>query len=245
MEWQAWGEQLREVLGLEHLPVAITYTDHPPEGLPQTRCRVCGALLRVAAGEMLDMTAGTSACPGGTMYLGLGQQPPERAQALREFLINGEKLFACNAAITRANTLTRAKPPLGAATHIVMAPLTRAPLPPDVTVFLCNAWQAARLINLAYYETGTPMECDPTGSLCRAAITYPLVTGLVNVTFGDVTARREERYSADVLFLTLPFVHLRSVALSLDRCSAGTAPSVIPPAIRHMLQEGGQGTAEF
>jgi uncharacterized protein (DUF169 family) len=241
MEWQAWGRRLKEVLELSGSPVAITYADRAPEKPGTRKCSVCGLLKNVAAGESFILTAGTSRCPGGTQYLGLGAQPPNRAQALRDFLINGEKLFACPAAILRAQALTEAKPPLGAADCIVFAPLEQAPLPPDVTVFLGNGWQAARLINLAYYLDGAPMRCDPTGSLCRSAVTYPLVTGRVNVTFGDVTARRMEKFPQDVVFVSFPYSALRNVVESIDRCGAGTAKLEIPEEFRHIEQaQGGQ-----
>jgi uncharacterized protein (DUF169 family) len=97
------------------------------------------------------------------------------------------------------------------------------PVRPDVTVIMCNAWQASRLVDLAWYETGEHMQCDPTGALCRSVISYPLVTNRVNVSFGDVTARRSEKMSENELFVTLPWVHLRSVIASLFASSAGTA----------------------
>ena len=141
---------------------------------------------------MIDLTAENSACPGGSLYLGLRAQAPEQARGLREFLIHGEKLFSSPVAIHRSMALAKVRPPLGLADHVIFSPLPQAELQPDVAVFLCNAWQAARLINLAYYQTGIPMECDPTGALCRSVITYPLVTGKVNVSFGDITARKSE-----------------------------------------------------
>jgi len=237
MEWQAWGKALREVLELERGPVAVTYTDHPPQGARQDKCRVCGALGQAAAGITIDLTAKNSACPGGSLYLGLAGQEPERARALREFLVEGEKLFSCPAAIHRAGAMAKVKPPLGLAEHVILAPLEQAELCPDLAVIACNPWQAARLVNLAHYETGLPMECDPTGSLCRAVITYPLVTGQVNVSFGDVTARRMEHIPEHELFVSLPYQHLRSVMASLHRSSAGTAPTHLPAALRRLMQE--------
>ena len=239
MEWRHWGEQLTEVLGLKKAPVAVTYADLAPEGASTARCRVCGALREAAQGAVIDLSAENSACPGGSQYLGLRAQAPEHAETLRRFLIHGEKLFSSPAAIYRSMALAKVRPPFGLADHVILSPLDRAKLCPDVAVFLCNAWQAARLINLAYFETGMPMECDPTGSLCRAAITYPLVTGKVNVTFGDITARKIEKYPEDELMVSLPYLHLRSVMASLDRCSAGTAKAVIPPAMRRLMEESG------
>jgi len=239
MEWQDWSKRLTEVLELKNTPVAVTYTDQAPAGASSRKARVCGAIHLAAGGQTIALTAENSACPGGSLYLGLRAQPPEQAKVLREFLIEGEKLFSCPAAIHRTNALAKVKPPLGAAEYVVLGPLDQAELPPDVTVFVCNAWQAARLVNLAYYETGLPMECDPTGALCRAVITYPWVTGKVNVSFGDVTARRSERVSENELYVSMPFSHLRSVVWSLDRCGAGTAPIVIPPGMRRMMHEAG------
>jgi len=215
-----------------------TYTDEVPETAKRLKCRVCTALRLAAAGSVMVMTAENSACPGGSRYLGLAEPAPEGARALRDFLINGEKLLSCPAAIHRSGALTKAQPPLGAADYVLFAPLAQAPLAPDVVVFICNPAQGARLVHLADHETGLPMECDPTGALCRSAITYPLVTGQVNVTFGDITARRFEGFADDELFVTLPLAHLRSAAASLDRCSAGTAPVEIPPEFRRLLQEG-------
>jgi len=237
MDWQAWGKRLKQVLELPRSAVAITYTDTPPQQPATRKCSVCGLLKNVAEGETFVLTAENSRCPGGSQYLGLQAQHPERARALRSFLINGEKLFASPACILRAAAMSEAKPPFGAAEAILFAPLEQAPQPPDVTVFLCNGWQAARLINLAYYLDGAPMRCDPTGSLCRSAVTYPLVTGRVNVTFGDVTARKMEKFPEDVVFVSLPYLALRNVADSIDRCTAGTAKTEIPAEFRREIEQ--------
>jgi uncharacterized protein (DUF169 family) len=238
-DWQTWSKTLQEVLSLARAPVAVSYTDSPAENASTGRCRVCSGIFRAAAGEVLDLTAENSACPGGSLYLGLRPQPPEQAETLREFLINGEKLFSCPAAIHRSWALSKVKPPLGMAKHVVLCPLAKSELKPDVTIFLCNAWQAARLVSLAWYETGMPMECDPTGALCKSVITYPLITGQVNVSLGDITARKSERMSENELFVTLPYVHLRSTIDSIDRCGAGRAKVELPPSMRQMIEASG------
>ena len=239
MRWADWSDRLVDVLELAHPPVAVAYTDHPPENASTARYWVCGALQEAAAGTVIDLTAANMACPGGSLHLGLQSQSPRRAKVLREFLIDGEKLFSCPAAIHRAQALSKAKPPFGLAEHVVFAPLDKAELAPDVTVFICNPWQAARLINLAYYLDGCPMECDPTGSLCHSVIAYPLVTGNINVTFGDVTARRIQHYGEDELFVSMPLAALEQTVASIDRCSAGAAETYIPEAMRKMMAESG------
>jgi uncharacterized protein (DUF169 family) len=239
MEWQRWGGQFTDLLGLRRLPVAVTYTDTPPAGASRAKCRVCGALTAASRGEVIDLSAENSTCPGGSQYLGLVPVPPERAPVLREFLINGEKLFSCPTAIYRAMYLCQVKPPFGLAEHIVFSPLAQAALRPDIAVFVGNAQQAARLITLAFYEDGMPMECDPTGAQCRSVITYPLVTNKVNVSLGDITARRSEEYGDDELFVTLPYASLRSAVNSIPHSSAGTGKAILPPAMRQALEEAG------
>lgn len=239
MEWQEWGRQLREVLALKRLPVAVTYADAAPTGAATGKCRVCGALREAARGAVVDLTAENSSCPGGSQYLGLKAQAPEHARTLREFLIHGEKLFSSPAAIYRLMALAKVKPPFGLADHVIFSPLDRAQLPPDLVVFICNAWQAARLINLAHFENGMPMECDPTGSLCRSVVTYPLVTGKVNVSFGDISARKIEKYPEDELFVSLPYTDLRSVVASLERCTAGIAKAEIPAGMHRLMEQSG------
>ena len=223
MEWQDWSTQLVQVLGLSRTPVGVSYVDRPPAEAERPRCRVCSGLYEAAEGKTLLFDAQNSACPGGTMFLGMQrEQTPEQAVKLRSFLINGEKLFSCPAAIFRSQK-TGVPPPVAMAQYVLFAPLDRMTVRPDVTVIMCNAWQAARLVGLAWYETGEALHCDPAGSLCRSVISYPLVTNRVNISFGDVTARRSEKMSENELFVTLPWVHLRSVVSSLFASSAGTA----------------------
>lgn len=223
MEWQDWCKELVEVLGLQRTPVGITYIDRPPAEAQRPKCRICSGLYEASAGKTILFNAQNSACPGGSMYMGFQrEQTPEQAVRLRSFVINGEKLFSCPTAFHRAQKLGP-QPPVGMAQYVLFAPLNKMPFRPDVTVIMCNAWQAARLVGLAWYETGEPMQCDPTGALCRSVITYPLVTNRVNVSFGDVTARRSEKMSEDELYVSLPWVHLRSVVASLFGSSAGRA----------------------
>jgi len=245
MQWQAWSQRLTEVLELKRTPVAVTYTDTPPEGASTDKRRVCGALMDASNGTVVDLTAQNSTCGGGSQYLGLRSNTPEAQRVLREFLIDGEKLLASPAAIHRMTALSKVQPPFGMADHVIFSPLNRAELKPDLAVFICNAFQACRLVHLAYYETGIPMECDPTGALCKSVICYPLVSGRLNISFGDITARKFWKYAEDELFVSAPYEVLRSMIASIDHCSAGTAKTEIPPAMRELMRRGGGDVPEL
>jgi uncharacterized protein (DUF169 family) len=69
---------------------------------------------------------------------------------------------------------------------------------------------------------------EMTGSLCHSAIAYPIVSGRTNVTFGDWTARRMQKYSPDVVFVSVPYERVYNLAAAVPECSAGSAELEIP-----------------
>jgi uncharacterized protein (DUF169 family) len=71
MEWKADADYIRELLGLEGSPIAITFSMSPPSTWVKGKHRVCDALLLARDGNVIDLTASTSACNGGTWHLGL------------------------------------------------------------------------------------------------------------------------------------------------------------------------------
>jgi len=198
-EWQDYGVRIKEILGLEGSPVAITYSIQPPATSANEKHRVCDAFLAARDGKVVDLTVATSACPGGTWHLGLGERPQGDAdKALKEFLVNGEKLYCSIAAFHRSQALTAA-PPLGLADHIVLAPLGKAEFRPDIVLFVCNAEQACRLVSLDGYDTGIPPRIEMAGSTCHQAVAYPVVTGELNVSLMDYTSRHIRGYKAEDL----------------------------------------------
>jgi len=78
MEWKAYADHIRELLGLEGSPIAITFSMSPPSTSVGGKHRVCDALLLARDGKVIDLTASTSACNGGTWHLGLGERRKER-----------------------------------------------------------------------------------------------------------------------------------------------------------------------
>jgi uncharacterized protein (DUF169 family) len=111
VEWKAYAEEIRELLELEGHPVAVTYALEAPSSAAGGRHRVCDALLAARAGAVIDLTAASCACGGGTSQLGLGPRPTgEDDKALKEFLVDGEKLYSCLAAYHRSHALTPPPP---------------------------------------------------------------------------------------------------------------------------------------
>ena len=115
--------------------------------------------------------------------------------------------------------------------------MEKAELMPDLALFIVNAEQACRLIQLATYSDGISPKTEMVGSGCHMAVAYPLVSGEINVTFLDWTARRSKSYKPDELIVTVPWHRLPGIVEAIDVCSAGTAKLDIPPEFRHAFED--------
>jgi uncharacterized protein (DUF169 family) len=235
MEWKEQAAELVELLALERGPVAVTYTNEQLD-TGGRKAPVCGAL-KVAAekGRRVVIDAQTRGCPGGLWHCGLTPPPPGKARrTLQDFLVNGEKLTHSVVSFHRMEVLG-SPPPTGLSDFLVIEPMGSADMMPDLVVFVCNGEQACRLISLDTYWDGKPPRVEITGSLCHAAVAYPAVTGNTNVTFGDWTARRIQKYAADVAFVSVPYERIQNLVAAIPHSSAGTADVVIPAAFRHEM----------
>jgi len=236
MEWQEWSKTLKDVLGMKSSPVAVNYSPEAAEGASEEGEHwVCEAWFKAGAGEVIDLTAQTCSCSGGSWHLGLTPPPSgEMAEALKKFLVEGEKLFASAAAFHRAGS-SHPQPPLGLAEHVIFRPLETAPKEPDVVLFLCNPEQACRIITLYTYWSGLSPRVELTGSACYMAITYSLVSGEVNVSFLDWTARKMRKCPADILIVSVPYHHMPGIVSAVPRCTAGTAITEFPPEFKKLV----------
>ena len=235
MIWKEYSEKLIEVLNLKGNPIAVTYSMTPADGTKEGKHWVCRALQDARDGAIINLHKENSACHGGTWHLGLGPRPTgEMDKTLKKFLVEGEKLFCSIATFHRAMTLT-AQPPLGLAEYVVICPLGKTPFKPDLVLFLCNAEQTCRILTLATYNTGVSPKTELVGSACHMAITYPLVSGEINVSFLDYTARKMKGYKPDELFVSVPYHRIAGIIESIPFCMAGTAKTEYPPEFKQLV----------
>jgi uncharacterized protein (DUF169 family) len=236
-EWKEYAARIEQVLGLKGSPVAITYSLDPPSGAAEGKFRVCDAFIKARDGKVIDLTVATSSCSGGSWHLGLCPPPTgQAARGLKEFLVNGEKLFCSIGSFQRIQSLST-PPPLGLADHVVLAPMERAELRPDIVLFICNAEQGCRIVQLDMYDTGIPPKLDMSGSTCHQVVDYPLMSGELNVSLMDYTSRRIKGYGPGDLLVAVPYHRLHGVMRSIEYCTAGTAKMEMPESFRR--QAGG------
>ena len=225
MIWQEYARQLKDVLKLEGSPVAVTFTNTPAKNGKETKTMACSAFYQAARkGVTFNVSAATCSCPGGATFLGLSAPSPERAAAVQRFLIEGEKFSACAATFFRSRALGQSQPPFGVGKFVVIGPMERSELKPDLVLFLCNPAQASRLLVLSAYETGIPVQGHLSSSTCGAAITYPLSTGRPNISLLDPSSREMVKGFKDSdLIFSAPFFIVRSIVESIPLSTAGTA----------------------
>lgn len=235
MVWQEYSKRLKEVLGLKGSPIAVSYSMVPASGAKQGKYMVCQALPDARDGAIINLSKESCACPGGVWHLGLAPRPSgEMDKFLKKFLVEGEKLFCSIATFHRCIALTT-QPPLGLSEYVVLSPLEKAEIAPDLVVFLCNPEQACRLITLATYPDGIPPKTEIVGSACHMAIAYPIVSGELNISFLDYTARKYQNYKPDELFVSIPYHKMPGLMDSIDLCSAGTAKVELPPGFEELI----------
>ncbi len=217
MYWQGWSARLKQELGLDTEPIAVTFAGAVPEGAPppEGKVSVCQALKWASEGHAVTISAATCGCPGGLVSLGLGQMPAEGKVRLVDFLVHREKVYCSRAALHRAQRIVEA--PAGMATHVGFAPLAKATALPDLVAFLGNPGSLHHLIGFANYWEGMPMTAELAGPACRTAIAYPVVSGNLGISLLDFGARRLAGFGGDQLLVGVPYHRMIGIVHALDQ----------------------------
>jgi uncharacterized protein (DUF169 family) len=228
MDFKEQSEIFKRTFGLKFEPLAISFTNDEISMGKYEKTSICRALKLSAEGESFVIDETVSTCPGGSRYCGFSEvSSGEQKRRLQKFLTKGEKLTGSIVSFERMQKLTVA-PPTGLSDRIVMCPLDKAEIRPDMILFLCNAEQACRLVALDTYWDGLSPKQQVIGALCHTAISYTIMTGCTNLSMGDWTARHHQQFDPDIIFLSIPYERINNLIDAIPHCSAGEAAVVIP-----------------
>jgi len=209
-------------LGIEKEPVGVKYTDEDPEAeIEAGSYTVCGAILAASEGKVILLSEESCACSGGKTHLGLTR----KREIPWKMLVEGEKLWCdVKTAIRSSIEVDKiARPPYGLSKRIFLYPAMNGIFQPDLTLMLVNAEQASRLITLNHFWDGKTPAIEMRGSICWSMITYPLVSGNFNVSVGDISARRMERWDPNIMAASIPWERIRGIAEAVEFSTAGRA----------------------
>jgi len=236
-EWQRYGETLKDLLDLELSPVAVRRQDEPLFESPDKKVRVCRAILRVGDGETVQISKENNACFGAAWHMGFRKMKDPKVKGMIEkFVVEGEKLFASYEALDTLVSQMEDVPD-NSGSYFLLSPLEKAEFEPELVIFVCDAEAACRLLTLATFSDGIMPKIKIGGPTCRMAITYPLVSGELNISFYDYTARKMCKVEKDKLLISIPYGKLPQIVESIDICSAGRAKIEYPQEFREFLQK--------
>lgn len=235
-QWQEINHRLSRILGLELKPVSVSRLEKEGTQLSPGKVRICKALLDAAAGKKQVIAKDNNGCFGAAWHLGFNKITDKKILGMvKQFVVEGEKLFSSYDALD--NLISRMEEvPLQDNLAIKLGPLGEAEDKPEIVVFVCNPEEACRLLTLATFSDGLMPKIKVGGPTCRLAIIYPLLTGNLNISFYDYTARKICNVPKDKLLVSVPYLKAVEMAENLDKCSAGTAKIEYPQEFRQFLQ---------
>lgn len=212
MERYDWN-RLVKVLELDGSPVAVAY--HIVGSVEQISGRktVCQLIQKSRKGEKFFVTKENMACFGGGYYLGLNERVPRH----EDFLVDVEKIFS---SIEVAYRFFSEMPTPQRTESVYFSPIEEAK-EADVVLFVCNPFQAMRIIGLEVFDSGI-LKTHIFGAACQTSITVPLVTGEISLNFIDPTARRLGKYRKEELIVGVPFSKLPRMIENIEKSSWGT-----------------------
>lgn len=235
-EWQDYSRVLKELLNLEYSPVALNCIKESSLKSSEKKVRICRAILDAGKGETLQVDKKNNACFGASWHLGFHNiSDPKVINMIKKFVVEGEKLFCSYEALDKL--ISQMEPvPDNAGAYFMLSPLEKAEIAPELVIFVCNAEAACRLLTLVTFLDGVMPKIKIGGPTCRMSIILPLLTGEVNLSFYDYTARKMCNVEKDKLLITIPYKKIPAIIESIDKCSGGTAKIEYPPEFREFLQ---------
>ena len=236
-EWQQYSLIFKDLLNLEFSPVAVSCLKGPLLEGTGKKMRICRAILDAGKGEILQVDKTNNACFGASWHLGFHKIKDQKViEMVKKFVVEGEKLFCSYQALDNLMSQME-EPPDNSDAYFLLSPLERAQVLPRLVIFVVNADAACRLLTLVTFIDGVMPKIKIGGPTCRMSIIYPLVTGEVNLSFYDHTARKMCNVEKDKLIITIPYKKIPAIIESIDKCSAGRAKIEFPAEFREFLQK--------
>jgi uncharacterized protein (DUF169 family) len=203
---------LAALLGLDTPPVAITFVDTPPAGVPRVAASEpagCGYWRRAAAGEVFFTLADDhKRCPVGahTHHVSLTLTEQAELMGLVKTMVDLSYLK-----IEEVAKIARRQTPLQAA---VYSPLALAPIPPDVVLVRGNARQLMLLAEAAEHA-GVNAVSPAIGRPTCAVVPESINAARTAVSFGCVGNRVYTGAGDTEAYFAIPGSQLAAVEESL------------------------------
>ena len=203
----------------EDVPLSIK--DFEPEAALKSYCQ---GLTRAARGEVFYSGPASLGCSLGTSILGLEEDPEPLLEdsALEKY---GAGLFETEEA-SRASVDGASRFGAGANKAVLISPLARMPLEPQVVIFEVDPQRAMWLLYGANYRRGGRQALPQSGGVaggCADVTVRPWFEQHMNVTFLGLGCRLKSAIPATNLLVGLPWSMAGDVIGHLDKMSGPMA----------------------
>ena len=204
---------LTDLLHLDSPPVAISFVDEPPPGVPHVSAiepASCGYWRRAAAGEVFFTVADDhKRCPVGahTHNVALSESEQQELMELMETMVGLSYLK-----LEEVPKIPRRRTPMRVA---VYAPLAAAPMRPDVVLVRGNAKQMMLLAEAAQAANAAGTTATMGRPTC-AMLPESINSGRTVATFGCVGNRVYTGAAETDAYFAIPGSQLRPVEASLS-----------------------------
>jgi uncharacterized protein (DUF169 family) len=201
MNHAATAQQLSSLLSLQHPPVALAFTDQPPDGIAQASKAVpsaCTFWRQAEQGTFYATAAQHFNCPVGSMVMGF-ELPPAVGEQL-----GGLVQSMCDAHYLSMDEAAKI-PTVGRhSAGIVYGPLREFPLDPDLVLLWVNVAQAMLYSEAAGRAawTATPMEVS--GRPGCAALPLALNSNQPGISLGCAGMRTFTEIGNDMNLAVVP-----------------------------------------
>jgi len=234
--WQNYASVLKDLLGLDYSPVAVNCIKSQMPQAEVKKARICRAILDAGKGQAVQIDKANNACFGASWHLGFHKiNDPRITGMIKKFVVEGEKLFCSYQALDNLMSQLQ-EPPDNSESSFLLSPLEKAEIQPQLVIFIVNADAACRLLTFVTFLDGVIPKIKIGGPTCRMSIIYPLLSGEVNLSFYDYTARKMCNVDKDKLLISVPYEKIPKIIESIDKCSAGRAKIEFPQEFREFLQ---------
>jgi uncharacterized protein (DUF169 family) len=201
MDHVTTAQLLSDLLSLKHPPVALTFADQQPEGVPQASKPVpsaCTFWRQAEQGTFYASAAQHFSCPVGSMVMGF-ELPAEVSEQL-----GGLVQSMCDARYLSMDEAAKIPSVGGQKAGIVYGPLREFPLEPDVVLLWVNVAQAMLYSEAAGRAawTSTPMEVS--GRPGCAAIPLALRDNQPGMSLGCAGMRTFTEIGDDTTLAAIP-----------------------------------------
>ena len=224
-----YGEQsdvLKQALGLEWSPVAVSFSDKPDERGEARRIRVCEAFNVVRRENVvLNFSKENCVCPGGRHFSGLELLPLDAAAGV------WTKVHRAYESMEVALASVRKQPqPSKRGNYLILSPLEKVNADPDMVLLFANAEQSDRILGLVSFKGAEPFTYYPVSNAC-SVITNTLAKGRPEISFLAGHSRQASKWSPNELIIGLPFSDFEATVKNIPNSGFGTAPTAPLPKL--------------